>query len=402
MLRPLHWGVVAWLWVLAAVAPTQSDELFADPDSPGALAGLLLPPDHAAWQVPTAAESPGYRFWSLPELRANQFPPTCDGRRFLLKHMDTPGGMWAQIREVSGLLGLAMSINRTLVTSTNVRHPWRYSPPAVATDTSGTYRPWEYWFEPLTSCEVPNHARPEKFLKGCPSAGTSALVVEAPNRDCYKAYAHPYPANGHQVWRNALLGSFVFRPAPKVRAHALQLQESMGLQQFRPFISIHVRRTDKKAETGRYVPIQSYLDVLAQIAKESGLRRVYMATDDPQLVSSVQQYKEYQWLTVPTRPYSRPKVGSHDFLKKYVYLPHRFNATSHTLDFLSECIMLTQGEWFVGTVTSHVGMAIGDLMAAKHHNYTHYKTYLFDLNQKLCTGRVWFHKVPNRKFHRHC
>ena len=47
------------------------------------------------------------------------------------------------------------------------------------------------------------------------------------------------------------------------------------------------------------------------------------------------QYQEFEWRTVPTRLYSRPKIGSHDFLKKYVYLPHRFNATSHTLDFLS-------------------------------------------------------------------
>ena len=69
---------------------------------------------------------------------------------------------------------------------------------------------------------------------------------------------------------------------------------------------------------------------------------------------------------------------------------------------VAECIMLMEGDWFVGTVTSHVGMAVADFMAAKHHNFTDYHTFLFDMNQKLCVGRVWPHRVPNRKFHRHC
>ena len=176
------------------------------PLAAGLVPGLLLPPHHPAWRVPPPGASPSYRFWGLEEMVANQFPKSCAGRRFVLKHMDTPGGMWAQIRELSGLLGLALALNRTLVVSDSPRHPWRYAPPLVATDAEGVYRPWAYWFEPLTNCSVPAAARPERVVRGCPSEHSTALVVEAAARDCYKSFAPPYPSNWRQVWRNALLG----------------------------------------------------------------------------------------------------------------------------------------------------------------------------------------------------
>ena len=76
----------------------------------------------------------------------------------------------------------------------------------------------------------------------------------------------------------------MFRPAPKVRSYAAQLLASLQLAAFRPFVAIHVRRTDKKAETGRYVPFEAYLAIVRRIATAADVPRVFMATDDPGLV----------------------------------------------------------------------------------------------------------------------
>lgn len=115
------------------------------------------------------------------------------------------------------------------------------------------------------------------------------------------------------------------------------------------YSSMHVRRGDKSWEVGH-----SELDRYMELLKEkTDIKDVFVATDDYTIVEELREsYKSYNFYTLST------PTDTGFFYDQYAALESNAKK-EHMLALLTDVTLLEQGNVFVGTYSSNIGMFIG-------------------------------------------
>ncbi|CAK8681770.1 unnamed protein product [Clavelina lepadiformis] len=160
-------------------------------------------------------------------------------------------------------------------------------------------------------------------------------------------------------WIGQIMG-YLLRPKPWISVRVQQIREELNLTH--PYVSIHVRRTDKLMIEARKFEVEEYMDPVvawydSQVGNASNYtRRVYVASDD--LASVI--------------PDARNKYPDYDFVynavddKKLLKDMRQTVQSRQTEDELvalaCDLIILSESDYFVGTYSSNIGRLVTQLM----------------------------------------
>ncbi|CAK8681755.1 unnamed protein product [Clavelina lepadiformis] len=160
-------------------------------------------------------------------------------------------------------------------------------------------------------------------------------------------------------WIGQIMG-YLLRPKPWISVRVQQIKKKLNLTH--PYVSIHVRRTDKLMIEARKFEVDEYMDPVvawydSQVGDASNYaRRVYVASDD--LASVI--------------PDARNKYPDYDFVynavddKKLLKDMRQTVQSRQTEDELvalaCELMILSESDYFVGTYSSNIGRLVTQLM----------------------------------------
>ena len=240
-------------------------------------------------------------------IHAAQHPRDCASARLLVGTINKACGFGCEMHHAAHLLALALATNRTLVLSFK---DWRYddaappaapaAPPTTAGEGGGggpagaaaataaeeeeaaaaaetaVLPAWETAFLPITPCPLPDGwgGAPE-LRPDAPGAGAAARVLKGGIIDAGAAPADPQGAMPPdvfalastftarpEVWWVGALQAYLMRAAPAAAARRAAFAAAHGLApnwepagsgppgSSRPYVAVHVRRTDKVAGSG--------------------------------------------------------------------------------------------------------------------------------------------------------
>ncbi|CAH1263842.1 FUT8 [Branchiostoma lanceolatum] len=229
-----------------------------------------------------------------------QNPKDCSKAKKLLCNLNKGCGYGCQLHHVVYCFMVAYGTERTMILNSQ---GWRYS--------SGG---WEKVFLPLSeTCTDPSGASRGPW-KGDKSKDTQ--VVEMPIVDSiyprppYLPLGIPEDLSDRllrlhgnpSVWFIAQFVLYLQRYQPYLQQDIEETAQKLGFQH--PIVGIHVRRTDKINTEAAYHSIAEYMEwveeyyQLLQKTQEVKKKRVYLATDEPNLLTEAQkQYPEYQFVS---------------------------------------------------------------------------------------------------------
>uniref|UniRef100_A0A8D8Y921 Alpha-(1,6)-fucosyltransferase n=1 Tax=Cacopsylla melanoneura TaxID=428564 RepID=A0A8D8Y921_9HEMI len=107
------------------------------------------------------------------------------------------------------------------------------------------------------------------------------------------------------VWWIGQILKYLFKPQPKTREFLNKYGEKINFQ--KPIVGIHIRRTDKVGTEAAFHHVDEYMAGVEDYYKQLALtqtvneKRVYVATDDPQVLTEIQEkYPQYKVLGDPS------------------------------------------------------------------------------------------------------
>ncbi|KAL1455011.1 hypothetical protein WDU94_009137 [Cyamophila willieti] len=107
------------------------------------------------------------------------------------------------------------------------------------------------------------------------------------------------------VWWIGQILKYLFKPQPKTREFLNKYGEKINFQ--KPIVGIHIRRTDKVGTEAAFHHVDEYMAGVEEYYKQLALtqtvneKRVYVATDDPQVLTEIQEkYPQYKVLGDPS------------------------------------------------------------------------------------------------------
>ena len=94
-----------------------------------------------------------------------------------------------------------------------------------------------------------------------------------------------------RIWYYSQFAYYAFRFTDEVQSLYEQLKQEIGYQH--PIVGIHVRRTDKIGTEAKFHAVEEYMDrveafyTLHYTHLKEGQRRVFVATDEPNVVEEL-------------------------------------------------------------------------------------------------------------------
>jgi hypothetical protein len=198
------------------------------------------------------------------EIREQQFPLDCSGRRLLVVDWIDGSGLGSMVVTVASALAEAYYSNRTVVLGPR---QMTYRPDVDSCTDNG----YGCYFEPISSCDVVEHASLSELVQWYHEPFNPAIRVKreeerrgniailvAPAR-----YRQEHDAN--RRWAAAMV-SFVFRPKAQITAHLAAIRRERRLEPVasQDFVGVHVRhgetsiaRMKPKFPTAEYVALAS-------------------------------------------------------------------------------------------------------------------------------------------------
>ncbi|CDR46209.1 RHTO0S12e01618g1_1 [Rhodotorula toruloides] len=167
--------------------------------------------------------------------------------------------------------------------------------------------------------------------------------------------------NGYDV-RASLTGLLLLNPTRRVREGVEE--HSNGGSKLARYIGAHVRHGDKKLEA-TLVNFTSYMDEVERRGRASGIRDVFLATDDAEVVE--RETSEYPLLRFSLQDTLRPKSG-------FWYDGFRGKQFDLFLSVYTDVAMLSQADIFVGTGSSSMSTLVQALRGVLHKH----ETYMLD------------------------
>ncbi|XP_076818653.1 alpha-(1,6)-fucosyltransferase-like [Clavelina lepadiformis] len=162
--------------------------------------------------------------------------------------------------------------------------------------------------------------------------------------------------NDPNVWWIGQIMRYLFRVQPWVMKIAEDIKEKFQIKH--PYVSVQVRRTDKIAhriavahEISEYMDhVTEWFDNYEKIHAKKVSRKVYIASDDQRVVEeAMSKFPDYEF--------------AHYWLgKNHSSRPSGRKSLDGLLAIACDVILLSEGDYFVGTYTSHIGTLVKQLM----------------------------------------
>ncbi|CAK8681772.1 unnamed protein product [Clavelina lepadiformis] len=165
-------------------------------------------------------------------------------------------------------------------------------------------------------------------------------------------------------WIGQIMG-YLLRPSPRISVKVQEIKKKLNLTH--PYVSIHVRRTDKLIEEARKFEIEEYMTlylqdpVVAWYDSQVGnacnyTRRVYVASDD--LASVIPDARN----KYPNYDFVYNAVDDKKLLKDKKQTVQSRQTEDELVAIVCDLMILSQSDYFVGTYSSNVGRLITQLM----------------------------------------
>ncbi|PSN45403.1 Alpha-(1,6)-fucosyltransferase [Blattella germanica] len=253
---------------------------------------------YAAWREKEASE--------LSDLVQRRFdylqnPEDCSSARKLVCNLNKGCGYGCQLHHLVYCFTVAYGTERTLILKSR---GWRYRKAG-----------WEEVFLPISrTCTDPS-GRTHSHWPGRPETQVVDLpIVDSLSpRPPYLPLAVPKDlaprlARLHGdpiVWWIGQFLKFLLRPQEATNNMIQEVSEKFGFK--RPIVGVHIRRTDKVGTEAAFHSIEEYMSAvdeyynLLEMKQEVEKRRVYLASDDPKVITEAQKkYPEYEILGDPS------------------------------------------------------------------------------------------------------
>ena len=124
------------------------------------------------------------------------------------------------------------------------------------------------------------------------------------------------------------------------------------LNNFKPYISVHIRRGDKIAEVEN-TEIVEYIDKIKQNTP-TNINNIFIASDDH---SAIQEFKKICPSHWNIKTFCTPHKKGHDSFM-FSYEKNKKIKKQHMIDLFIDIHLLKESEFFIGTHTSNVGRFI--------------------------------------------
>ena len=129
----------------------------------------------------------------------------------------------------------------------------------------------------------------------------------------------------------------------------------------RPVIAMHVRRGDKVNEKGSIVPFACYMAAAEQYRLKSGVRDIWLISDDSELAQFAKQmYPDFNFLHSTVNP----RFGNTKLTTVAAIEAGQLNGRKAAMDGLTDILIAIECEYFIGTLSSNFGRTVLKLMYA--------------------------------------
>jgi hypothetical protein len=183
---------------------------------------------------------------------------------------------------------------------------------------------------------------------------------------------------------NYFLGQLTFRliPLPEYKKYLNDCYKRLHWQ--RPIIGCHIRRGDKNVESP-YVPLRIYHHHLNKAINKTGVKRIFITSDSPDIFSKLPQIKDVEYIY--DNQEKRYNNANHQLVKNNKDLKKQETMTSlKILTLLSSC------DYLVGQVNTHfTNLAAANLSAQDLKGHTYF------VNRKK--GDISLNNDPNLIFY---
>lgn len=210
--------------------------------------------------------------WAQRRLREHQFPPNCDGQKFV-EHGMFRSGMGANMHISAAVLAHALNWERIYVwPEDDTENPWTEG----ANKSSGAecpsganVRTYECYLKPISWCK--SDGLGPKFVGMAKARGKKTLRGTEVIPEIFKPLLQcsGYPKDYWRKWWRAQAAAFILRPNPAMQRALQEFRKTTLVNNvWRGTIGTHVRHGDKYYEATEY-PFEDYLRVFNWIAGKS-------------------------------------------------------------------------------------------------------------------------------------
>ncbi|XP_013397056.1 alpha-(1,6)-fucosyltransferase isoform X2 [Lingula anatina] len=286
-----------------------------------------------------------------------QNPEDCAKAKKIVCTLDKECGFGCQMHHLVYCLATAYETERTLILNSK---GWRYA-------SDG----WETVFRPLSNtCTDDSGSSRAKW--GGTNHRNDTQVIDLPILDIVKPLPRSLPlavpedilrdlrlVHGNPaVWWVGQLARYLFRLQPKTRNYISGAARKLNFHGI--VVGVHIRRTDKittkeatRHELDEYMSFVEDYQQMTQFSRPAHLPRVYLATDDPDVVAEARRkYPQYRFLN----DLSTSKSASEET---------RYSEAS-LLGIIMDTYFLSRTNFLVCTFSSQVCRLAYELMQTHH------------------------------------
>ncbi|CAD5121378.1 DgyrCDS9898 [Dimorphilus gyrociliatus] len=231
-----------------------------------------------------------------------QNPSDCSAAKKLICNINKGCGYGCQLHHLVYCFMIAFGTKRTLILES---HGWRYSPGG-----------WETVFQPISrTCKSPGSDM--RRMWGPPEVIENVKVVELPIVDSLRPRPPFLPQvvpldlaerldrlhGSPGVWFVGQFMKYLLKPNSDLLKEIEKAENRLDFKG--PIVGVHVRRTDKIGTEASFHSIEEYMyhvedyyKYLEKQNKDIGKKRIYLATDDPELLSeATMKYPNYVFVS---------------------------------------------------------------------------------------------------------
>jgi hypothetical protein len=210
------------------------------------------------------------------------------------------------------------------------------------------------YFQPFGNCTITTVGKSRKSLD-------EAMFEIPPKSMVYNYY-------GSFWWRAQLL-TYFWKPNEEAKAFIDNIRQKIG---FPPpeekVLGIHVRGGDACFDPNsprKCWKFSDYMKEANEFRRLYGVTTIYLATDNEEVINSLDRYPEFKFIFIPAdRSHYNDKVFIEDRLRaKKLDTKHEVLFSMADITLLSEC------DYFIGTLSSNFGRIAYELMMAKKNYY---------------------------------
>ncbi|XP_022644027.1 alpha-(1,6)-fucosyltransferase-like isoform X1 [Varroa jacobsoni] len=295
----------------------------------------------------------------MDRIRTLQNPADCFSAKKLICTLNKGCGYGCQLHHATYCLVMSISMKRTLILKSK---GWRYNP-----------RGFEDVFQPLSnSCLVETGGNIEKYPGSEDTINVELPIIDSINpRPAQLPLAVPKAlaariqqlhGNPALWWISQLLG-FLQRPQKETAAFLKQVEQASAIK--KPYVGIHVRRTDKIGTEASYHGIEEYMSWAIEYFDKYELahgrldkRRVYIASDDDTVLKDARSlYPNYEF-------FGDQKIAASASLK------NRYTVES-LRGVIADLHMLSMSDHLVCTFSSQVCRVAFEMMQLLYPDASH-------------------------------